>query len=301
MTPTLNFKSLLGGELKIYNWTWQNQAYGITYEIRGAGLPLLLLPAFSTVSSRAEMQGFAEYFSPNFQVFALDWLGFGQSERPALDYTPALYQQLLQDFVTATFSQPVCVIAAGHAAGYVMHLAKQQPQLWAKIVLIAPTWRGPLPTMGAPRALATAVQQLVRLPLLGQFLYKLNTQPSFLSWMYRRHVFTDAAHLTPDFIAQKWQSTQAPGARFGPAAFVTGGLDPMLQRADYLACFHGLATPVMVLIGEQTPPKSRTEMEVLADFSDISNVRVQRYPGSLGMHEEYATTLIEAISPFLNQ
>jgi hypothetical protein len=71
MTPALNFKSLLGGEVKTYNWTWQNQPYGITYEVRGDGLPLLLLPAFSTVSSRAEMQGFAEYFSPNFQVFPM--------------------------------------------------------------------------------------------------------------------------------------------------------------------------------------------------------------------------------------
>ncbi|MBD3887650.1 hypothetical protein IFO70_39665 [Phormidium tenue FACHB-886] len=54
-------------------------------------------PAFSTVSTRGEMQGIAEQLAPCFQVVAMDWLGFGQSERPALDYQPVFYCQLLQD------------------------------------------------------------------------------------------------------------------------------------------------------------------------------------------------------------
>jgi len=46
---------------------------------------------------------------------------------------------------------------------------------------------------------------------LGQALYKLNTLLSFLSWMYRRHVYTDATKLTPEFIKRKHQLTQQPG------------------------------------------------------------------------------------------
>lgn len=40
----------------------------------------------------------------------------------------------------------------------------------------------------------------LRTPLLGQALYGLNTQPAFLKWMYRRHVFVDEQRLTPDYI-----------------------------------------------------------------------------------------------------
>ena len=36
------------------------------------------------------------------------------------------------------------MIAAGHAAGYVMQLAGQQPPIWSRVVLAAPTWCGPL-------------------------------------------------------------------------------------------------------------------------------------------------------------
>jgi hypothetical protein len=74
-------------------------------------------------------------------------LGFGESDRPGLDYSPVLFHQLLHDFVRDTFSQTIAIAAAGHAAGYALQLA-QQPNTCSKLVLIAPTWRERLPTMG---------------------------------------------------------------------------------------------------------------------------------------------------------
>lgn len=286
----------MGGETQFFEWVWKHQTYSVAYETRGNGSPILLLPAFSTVSSRTEMRGLADYLSSQFQVVALDWLGFGQSSRPALDYKPALYQQLLQDFVAATFDRPVAVVAAGHAAGYAMQVAQQQPCPWSRIVLVAPTWKGPLCAMGASAPVRNALRELVRVPLLGQLLYKLNTLPSFLHFMYRRHVYTNPEHLTPEFMAQKWQITQQQGARYAPAAFVTGRLDPVQQRTGFLDIFQNLSTPVMVVIGEQAPPKSKAEMEVLAH---LPRVQVQHLSGSLGLHEEYATVLAEVIFPFL--
>lgn len=293
---THNPTTHIGGETQFFEWVWQNRTHSVAYETRGSGSPVLLLPAFSTVSSRSEMRGLADHLSTQFQVVALDWLGFGQSSRLALDYNPALYQQLLHDFVAATFDTSVAVVAAGHAAGYAMQLAQQQPCPWSKIVLIAPTWKGPLCAMGAPAPVRAVVRELVRSPLLGQVLYKLNTTPSFLNWMYRRHVYTDATKLTPEFIDRKHQITQQPGARFAPAAFVTGTLDPVHSRSDFLAWFQSLSVPVMVVIAEQSPPKSKAEMEAL---TELPGMQVKRLPGTLGLHEEFATEISEAILPFL--
>ncbi|MBC6478212.1 MAG: hypothetical protein GDA56_10935 [Hormoscilla sp. GM7CHS1pb] len=52
--------------------------------------------------------------------------------------------------------------------------------------------------------------------------------------MYQRHVYVDRDKLTPDFMTIKHQITQQPCARFAPAAFVTGGLDPMSDREEWL-------------------------------------------------------------------
>lgn len=170
--------SCFGREVKEYLWNWQGQQLQIVYETLGQGTPVLLLPAFSTVSTRGEMAKLAELLSAQFQAVAVDWPGFGQSTRLPLDYQPALYHQFLQDFVKGIFNTPVTVVAAGHAAGYVMQLANAQPSVFSKIVLAAPTWRGPLRVMGVKPQVAGTVRQAVRSPVLGQALYKLNTTPS---------------------------------------------------------------------------------------------------------------------------
>jgi pimeloyl-ACP methyl ester carboxylesterase len=293
-TPTVPAR--IGGSVQTYQWHYQGQPYSIVYETRGQGEPILLLPAFSTVSTRGEMSGLAEQLASQFQVIALDWLGFGDSARPAIAYQPAVYHQLLQSFVRDVCKNSIAVIAAGHAAGYVMEAGAIDTP-WSRIVLVAPTWRGPLPTMmGKQQPWFATIRQTIGTPLLGQALYKLNTLPSFLSFMYRQHVYTNAAILTPTFIEQKYQITQQPGARFAPAAFVTGGLDPVAKREDFLKPFQSLTVPLLVLIGEQSPPSSKAEMESIASLDSIQS---QHLPGSLGLHEEYASEVAALVLPFL--
>ncbi|MEO0377238.1 MAG: alpha/beta hydrolase [Cyanobacteria bacterium P01_A01_bin.17] len=259
----------------------------------GSGPPVLLLPAFSTVSTRAELATLADALAAHFQVTLLDWPGFGDSDRPPLDYQPALYRAFLQAFVRDNFTQDVAVVAAGHAAGYALVL-----QSWSRIVLIAPTWRGPLAVMGAPAAVRNGVRELVRLPLIGQALYGLNTRPGFLKWMYQRHVFVDETQLTPDYMAQRYQNTQKTGARYAPAAFVTGGLDPADERADFLGMLEQQPVPVMVIVADQAPPSSKAEMEAMTQLPDV---QVAHLPGSLGMAEEFGDAIAPAILPFLQE
>lgn len=294
--PSVPTLSRISGVVHNYLWTWEGQPLTVVYETLGEGTPVLLLPAFSTVSTRGEMRGIAERLSSQFQVVALDWPGFGESDRLPIKYSSTLYHNLLQDFVRDILASPTAVVAAGHAAGYAMQLVQTMPQSVSRIVLVAPTWRGPLPTMGANQQVSEMLRQLVRSPIFGQVLYQMNTTPSFLRLMYGRHVYVEKAKLTPDFIDHKRQITQQPGARYAPAAFVTGAIDPVQERADFLAYFQPLPIPVMVIIGEQVPPKSREEMDALAGLPGVESSVL---PGSLGMHEEFSAQLAEVALPFL--
>lgn len=280
-----------------FSFEWNQQRYSIAYDTIGQGKPALLLPAFSTVSSRSEMKAIAERIGDRYQVVTLDWLGFGESDRPALDYQPALLYQVLQDFIQQTFSEPIAVIAAGHAAGYALQLAQQQPQVCSCIILVAPTWRGPLPTMGAPKPLATVVRQLVRFPVVGQALYQANTTKGFLRLMYGRHVYADRSRLTPEFIDRKQQITRHTGARFAPAAFVTGALDPVRDRQEFVKLLQLSPVPVLAILADQAPPYSKREMEAMAAVPGIQSLTL---PGTLGMYEEYAAEVAEAALPFLD-
>ncbi|MEL6380973.1 MAG: alpha/beta hydrolase [Cyanobacteria bacterium J06626_18] len=288
----------LDGDVRTYPWHWQGQPIRVAYEILGTGDPVLLLPAFSTVSTRAELKQLANQLKAQFQVTALDWPGFGDSDRGPLNYQPALYRQFLTNFVESELATPTAVLAAGHAAGYVVQVASQHPGFWSKIGLIAPTWRGPLVVMGAPQAVRDGVRELVRSPLLGQVLYGLNTRPDFLKWMYRRHVFVDDTKLTEDYIQQRYQGTQQSGARYAPAAFVTGSLDPAPTREALLANFENLSVPLMAIVADQAPPGSKAEMEAIAT---LPNVQQARYSGTLGMAEEFGTELAPMLLSFLQE
>lgn len=114
--------------------------------------------------------------------------------------------------------------------------------------------------------------------------------------MYRRHVFVDESKLTDEFIAQRHEGTQKNGARYAPAAFVTGGLDPVQERQDFLAYFAGLSVPLLMLLAEQAPPSSKAEMEAIAALPQVQALRLS---GTLGMAEEYGAEVAGAISPFL--
>ncbi len=286
----------VSSSIQYYQWQYQGRTLQVAYETMGEGSPVLLLPAFSTVSTRKEISAVAEVLAEEFQVVMLDWLGFGDSDRANLNYARSLYQQFLQDFIQATFQEAVAVVAAGHGAGYAMQVAYNDPSQFSKLVLIAPTWKGPLRVMGVPKPIANGVKNLVRLPLVGQALYALNTTRGFLKFMYRQHVYTNSERLTPEFIAQKHDITQQPGARFAPAAFVTGGLDPMESREEWLNVARSLPIPTKIIIGEQSPPKSKAEMEALAELPNIEHANL---PGSLGMHEEYASPVAKAAKSFL--
>ena len=281
-----------------FEWEWAGRPIKIAYETVGTGRPVLLLPAFSTVSSREEMRPLAEHLATRgCGCLLVDWPGFGGSMRGRFGYGPSLYHDFLAGFATAVVPKGAAVVAAGHAACYALVSARDRPGVWSHAVLLAPTWRGPLPTaMGEhPRIYAWA-RRLVGMPAIGEALYRLNTLHSVIGLMYRRHVYAEANRVTPAFVAKKQDAARRPGARFASVAFVTGQLDPVSDRGAFLALFDPPPAPTLVFCGNAAPPRSKAEMAVLADRSGID---LRWMPGSLGLHEEYAQIIADPIAHFV--
>ena len=281
-----------------FQWEWRGRPVKVAYDTLGAGRPVLLLSAFSTVSSCQEMRPLAGYLAARgCNCMLVDWPGFGDSTRGRLGYGPPLYHHFLADFAAAVVPSGAAVVAAGHAASYALLLARDRAGVWSHAVLLAPTWRGPLPTaMGErPRAYAW-VRGLVGMPVIGEALYRLNTLRSVIGLMYRRHVYSEASRVTPAFVAKKQAVARRPGARFGSVAFVTGQLDPAPDRAAFLALFDPPPVPILIFCGNATPRRSKAEMAALAERSGI---HLRWVPGSLGLHEEYAHTIADPIHRFV--
>ncbi|MCS0504774.1 alpha/beta fold hydrolase [Ancylobacter mangrovi] len=107
-------------------WTADGRPVRIGFARFGSGPNLLLLPALSSISTRAEMRPLQEGLGGSFSTVAIDWPGFGDRPRPNIDWRPELYRSFL-DFVVTEVVAPDVTVAAGHGAGYVLAAAADDP------------------------------------------------------------------------------------------------------------------------------------------------------------------------------
>jgi hypothetical protein len=135
------------------------------------------------------------------------------------------------------------------------------------------------------------VRQLVELPLLGPFLYRLNTSRPVLKLMLRRHVWVDRSLLTQQRLLEQQQISRQPGGRFASVAFVTGGLDSASDSQWWIEQTLQLQCPLHVVLAMEAPPRSKQEMLTLADSAD----RVTKINGRLGLHEEFGRLLAQRV------
>ena len=184
-------------------------------------------------------------------------------------------------------------VAAGHAASYALAVGAAAPNSTGPLCLIAPTWRGPLPTMmGGKRKLGEWIARAGDLPVLGQLLYRLNVNPPVVRMMARGHVYVDPDWLQGERLAQKMTVVRATGARHASIRFVTGMLDLMTSRSDFVEAARQFKDPILVLYGAATPGRSKAEMQALAALPNVCSVELPS--GKLGVHEEFPDEVAES-------
>ena len=280
-------------------WSWRDRTVTLGIDTRGKGPAVLMLPALSSISTRFEMRPLADKLAPAFASVAVDWPGFGDNPRPAIAWDPDAYRNFLA-YILQKLPKPTATVAAGHAAGYLLTHAAEHPGSAGKLCLIAPTWRGPLPTMmGGRRAVFGFVSRLIDLPIVGAALYRLNVNQPMIRMMARGHVYADPAWLDQRRLAEKLAVTNATGARHASFRFVAGELDPMSSRELFLATARQVTDPILVVYGAATPGRSKAEMEVLRN---LPHVQFRELPvGKLAVHEEFPEYVADAIQSFLRQ
>ena len=285
-------------ETRTLQWNWHGHAICLGADSIGADPQVLLLPALSSISTRHEMRPLQERLAGRYSTMRVDWPGFGDRPRPAVDWTPRAYTEFLGFLISSVIARPCAVIAAGHGATYAFMRSLESPQTISRLVMIAPTWRGPLPTMlNGRRRLFDRICDAADLPGLGPVLYRLNVNRLVVRLMSAGHVYADERFLTRERLREKLDVVRAPGARFGSVRFVTGRLDPVKGREAFLDLARRTAVPILLIHGAETPPKSQAEIEALAVLPGIQTVCLPK--GKLAVHEEFPDPVADAIGRFL--
>lgn len=190
---------------------------------------------------------------------------------------------------------PRLIVAAGHAAGYVVRALARHPDPAVRIALVAPTWRGALPTMmGRRPGWLHGVVRAIDAAVIGPLLYRLNLSDFVIGRMARGPVYSDAGWLAEARRAQKRAVVRAPGASFASARFVTGALDPAME-ADTIHDAAAMidASRLMLLWGAETPCRSKAAMDAWAAARGADPVVSPQ--GKLFVHEEFPHEVAQAI------
>jgi pimeloyl-ACP methyl ester carboxylesterase len=153
------------------DWLWQG--HRIQYTTWGNGRPLFLIHGFGASIGhwRHNIHILAD---GGYQVFAIDLLGFGSSDKPIMNYSLELWQELVLDFWQEHIQQPTVFIGNSIGALLSLMVVAKHPEIAAGGILI--NCAGGLnhrpDELNLPlRLVMQGFNKLVNSQLLGTFLF----------------------------------------------------------------------------------------------------------------------------------
>jgi pimeloyl-ACP methyl ester carboxylesterase len=236
--------SALGGEARFFDWK-HGRVFYKTSGLDRPGCPLIFIHGVGAgASSFMWRKNFGE-LSRDFRVYALDLLGFGFSDKPAMaPYSADLYVELIADFIREVSGYPANVIASSVGAAYAIRVADEHPELIASLVLNAPTVADKLSSR--PGMAGAAFYGLLQSPVLGTSFYNVMASERSIRDFARNHLFYDQGRVTDRLVSNLYNTSHQHGAQHAIAAFLSGYLN-----TDTRAAFSRLTQQLILVWGAQ--------------------------------------------------
>lgn len=239
--------TVLTGEERRYPWKYGD----VFYQVKGAraAKPLVLIHSFAPGASSYEWRKNVDTLAEQFRVYAIDLLGFGLSDRPAIDYSAETYIDLIGDFLKEVVGQPALVVAHGLSGAYTVMCAYRRPQLFEKLILVSPP--ADLLQEQSPDAAHTALRVLLKLPIVGEFAYNLMTSRRAIQGYYDRQGYHNPGLITDQLVEYVFSSAHQEHSHHPTTALLSKDLG-----ADIHEPLARLRIPVVTIWGreEELPP-----------------------------------------------
>ncbi|MFC7074016.1 alpha/beta fold hydrolase [Halovenus rubra] len=273
------FTPFLDGDHGTYRW----RGFDVAYTELGdpEDDDIILFHGINAASSNHEFAGVAQELAEQYHVIAPDLPGFGQSDRPPLMYSESLYTTFVTDVLEEFGDEPL-VVASGLSGSYVAKAA--QTVAVDELLLACPTDT----TMGDRQVW---LRGLARSPILGQGLFNLMVSNRGLEYFQSDHGYYNMEQYTDDVKQYEWLSAHQPGARFAPASFVSGFLDPDEDLGDMLSTVD---VPVTLFWGRNSDLLPLSRGRQLAKEVDAGFVVFDR--AKLLPHTEHPEQFVETLT-----
>lgn len=255
LTPIGTFEKLF--------WTWKD--YKIQYTVRGTGRPLVLIHGFGASIGhwRKNISAIAD---GGYRVFALDLLGFGGSDKPNLDYSLELWQEMVKDFWAEHIQEPTVFVGNSIGALLSLMVVANHPEIAAGAVLINCAGglnHRPHELNLALRTVMGIFTNIVRSPAFGPFLFNRIRQKNRIRSTLSQ-VYSNPEAITDELVEILYTPSCDRGAQQVFASILSAPPGP--QPSELLP---KVKHPLLVIWGADDPWTPVTGAKVYQELADL--------------------------------
>ena len=262
----------------------------VHYQKRGLGAPLLLVHNLYPGASHEEFQHNLDELARHYTVYAIDLLGFGDSDAPRRRYTAKLYIDLIADFCRDVIGERAHVMAAGLSCAYVSQVAADRPDLFDRLVFVCP--RSEPTGLELPRWAAPIRHFMISAPGLGQGYYEA-AAGEYALVRYLRNCFHNPKAVTPERVKRLHYNAWRDGSIHAYAGLCVGYVDwPLLDSLPRVQ------NPILLVWGRQARPTPVEHSVRLVALARRCNLRIIENAGAW-VHDEQSAQVNKLVEAYL--
>ena len=216
-TSMCTAKSLLrNSENRYYEWRFGK----IRYQKKGSGSPLLLIHDLTAGSSNYEYHRLINNLTENHEIYSLDLLGYGLSDKPSMSYTANLYEQLISDFIMNVIKRKTSVVVTGESVPFVIMACHNNPDIFNKLICINP--QNLYLQNQIPSKQTQLLKFFLEIPILGTFTYHVLNNRITLEKQFQNQYFCRLDKIKEKYIANYLEAAYSGGynSKFAFASYI---------------------------------------------------------------------------------
>ncbi|MDZ4717973.1 MAG: alpha/beta fold hydrolase [Roseiflexaceae bacterium] len=220
--------------------TYMWHGHRIAYYTDGDGPTVLLIHSINAAASSFEMRQTLAGLRTKHRVYALDFLGYGGSDRPARRYSADDYAILIADFTREVIGVGTRVIASSLSSAYVIRAAARNPGLFGALILVCPTG---IVDLAQPKQPGAAYALLYS--AIGDALFAGLTSRGSIRYFLSSQSYYDPKAVDDALVDGFCRAANQPGRKYAPICFLTG-----LLNCNIAEEFGQLQQPILLVWGK---------------------------------------------------
>ena len=207
--------------------------------------PVLLLHGGGYDSASLSYKHAIGSISKHYRVFAPDWPGYGQSDKPEMEYSNEYYVGFLGRLMDALGLEKANLVGISMGGAISLGFALRSPQRVEKLVLVDSHG------LGGEVPGGTASYLLVRLPLLNRLMWAALKRSRRMVRASLETTFYDPRAVTETLVDEVHQLVRKPGAGQAWRSWQENEIGREGLRTNYVDRLPTLAVPTLILHGEE--------------------------------------------------